>query len=759
MALVLGYYKKENLGDEQYQISIPRLLKKSGFTGNVRFENPNDISVIPSDIQIVICGGGDIVNDYFQLKISKLIKYFRGPVIALSIGITYPSTIKDNYIGFYDAIVLRHFAYMDEISKVVGASCVSSIPDVGFSLPRQIAAKFHKPRIGVFLANGAVHKSDIPIIKSTLQHFSKSYEIVLYQMNTSYESHEGDHFINAKLGFTEAPCLTVPQIMSHIGGLTLAVCMRYHSNVFSIVQGVPFVSWTVRPKSQFLMEDHEFTQNVCTTVHGLQNCIQYALDNLESLTKKVISIRDETKEILDSFVIPLVKRSLPSIVAECQLMSDPEKIANYALLHTVGTTVNKYRYGFLENLSKKADLLEMLKWLVEDATPKLVSGLKFLQPVSQFSGVHRSGWEAASKILKVLESEKGTLCDLYVDSTFHWNQSDLIAKGVLPFKQKWIGFIHHTPLEEYTPYNTTALFQNPVFLRSLKHCKCLILLSTSLANFVRKKLVAFPNVQVKVVKHPTEIVHQTFDLRRWLDNPVITQVGAWLRDPYAIYRLRLPWGIKQTLEGPKMESYTHPKQWFIVNTSSCTCVNSNDTAQGCMSRPNMSRDCNTTVMTKYMTEYIKDCKGPSFSEVRSGTICCEAGQYWPSNWNYKIEKLKKILQINFDSVTKITNLSHQEYDKLLTNSVVFLNLLDCSAANTIIECITRNTPVIVNTLPACIEYLGLSYPGYYNSMDTVWHAFNPSKIYAANEYLKKMDKTVFQLDWFLKEIEDIVKFI
>lgn len=69
------------------------------------------------------------------------------------------------------------------------------------------------------------------------------------------------------------------------------------------------------------------------------------------------------------------------------------------------------------------------------------------------------------------------------------------------------------------------------------------------------------------------------------------------------------------------------------------------------------------------------------------------------------------------TIQRLTFLSSSQYDALLARSVVFLDLIDASANNAIIECMTRGTPVIVNRLPAIEEYLGDDYPLYFRSLD------------------------------------------
>jgi Family of unknown function (DUF6492) len=68
-------------------------------------------------------------------------------------------------------------------------------------------------------------------------------------------------------------------------------------------------------------------------------------------------------------------------------------------------------------------------------------------------------------------------------------------------------------------------------------------------------------------------------------------------------------------------------------------------------------------------------------------------------------------------VTPVGYLSNEEYDVFLTRNLVFLHLYDASANNTLVECIVRHTPVLVNPLDAVVEYLGPKYPFYFRTLE------------------------------------------
>src|SRR6516165_9927094 len=91
-----------------------------------------------------------------------------------------------------------------------------------------------------------------------------------------------------------------------------------------------------------------------------------------------------------------------------------------------------------------------------------------------------------------------------------------------------------------------------------------------------------------------------------------------------------------------------------------------------------------------------------------------------------------------DSVTQIDRVTDDEYDLLLEDSVVFLNLFDAPANTTVVECIARNTPLLINRLPGVIEYLGEDYPFYYSSTEEAEAKLQqPALIQETSEYLSR----------------------
>jgi len=101
------------------------------------------------------------------------------------------------------------------------------------------------------------------------------------------------------------------------------------------------------------------------------------------------------------------------------------------------------------------------------------------------------------------------------------------------------------------------------------------------------------------------------------------------------------------------------------------------------------------------------------------------------------------------------HLENKEFDKFMTTTVAFLNLIDTSANNGVTDCLARNIPLLVNYHPAVVQYLGDDYPFYYNSLETANKKIEDfALIKETHNYLKNMDKSRLDIHTFLKEFEN-----
>ena len=99
-----------------------------------------------------------------------------------------------------------------------------------------------------------------------------------------------------------------------------------------------------------------------------------------------------------------------------------------------------------------------------------------------------------------------------------------------------------------------------------------------------------------------------------------------------------------------------------------------------------------------------------------------------------------------------------EYDILLSKNIVYIDLWDSSANNTIVECIIRGTPIVAPRHPAVIEYLGQDYPLYTDSHDETLSKINDfNLILSASQYMIHERKKLLNPERFVKRITNICK--
>ena len=331
-------------------------------------------------------------------------------------------------------------------------------------------------------------------------------------------------------------------------------------------------------------------------------------------------------------------------------------------------------------------------------------------------GYHRSGWSYVLDKMKDLHNPNGVIFDSYLDKTFGWEYDFLSISQTIPYQNNWIGVLHHTSDTDYTENNLVNVFEKNNFIDSLVHCRGIIVLSDNNRKWIQTRFdEAGLDIPVIALYHPTELVDKSyqFDYEMFSINPVkkVLHIGAWLRNSYAIYDLKIPKHyMKFALKGKAMGNYfLNDKQFEEIE--------------------NQLRKI-----------------GTGEQERSSGGVCNN------NNTHKYVVGWLDLIQSNHHSVTVLQNVSNDEYDELLRSSVVFINLVDASAVNTILECIVRNTPIIVNRLPATEEYLGPSYPLFYNDLDEVSDLLSDVNIRRGYNYFLRMNKTKLTIDYFLNSL-------
>lgn len=799
--LVIGYYDRANLGDEMFKLSIPKLLPET----DLKFICVDDIKLDKDEINnydAVVCGGGDIVNDYFNIKFNKLLSNFNGPIYGVGIGIPYPGLIKKGYLDIYDHVFVRSTTDILKLQRRLGSHYVHYLPDMGFTLKYEETKKPKNKikKVGVFLIQSVFkYKSIVYSLCKFLENICKSYEVTLYRFNTSGSEVEDDKFINGEIyNFlkSENPNLKndekvykVNEMLNVMGSLDYGVCMRFHSHIFSTIAGLPFISIFSTRKVELYVDEENYDwkcklelDSACKPLkfdHVKATEIFYDMvNNSESIklklkyiknkynflldTKQVVNLikskkkRPKEYDILDSIDIQKLYAELSDTMFR-KSGYDPRKgdknvsentisielsneIASKLCMDITNMPNNKYLFGTIKNvMSKPYDLKEMIKWIHKDFSDTYYKSCNrinldaYCQDASR--GLHRSGWQYVVDYIRSLHSFNGVICDMYCDATFLWGNYSLKGKGVIPYTSPWIGFIHHCPDEEYTEYNTKKLLQNSEFQQSLVMCKGLFCLTDYLANWIHEELekIDYGHIRVNSLRHPTISPKIKFSIEDFKNNSdkKLINVGAWYRNPFTIHRINPGKSFRKcALKGKEMNNYFYIENEKINNDK----INNNQEENKWM---------------YYMFDYIKN-EG----------ILKELPNYFEFSLEDENIEDKKVLALKNHindlkkSVEVLTYLPNDEYDKVFSENVIFLNLVDASAANTIIECIVRNTPILINKLEPVVEYLGEDYPLYYENINEIEKILTIENVIKAGEYLQKKDKNFLSIEYFIDSFKN-----
>jgi len=707
----------------------------------------------------------------------------------------------------------ENVGYLPDVTWMLASSSTSK-DKINVKTPNRIGIALAQPSFYKNAKESSLIDSIVEFIFNLMHKFPQT-EINLLSFNTSIYEKESDYIINEKIynrlsvyqhvTNCKQTNLRCPLAMlKFIGKHDLIIGMRYHSIMFSMIQNIPCVAIYSTQKMDNLMIDNNLLnfayklptdehympteidpkkltslvldrlktpfipikvdpqkytilQNVCKEkknkrllIHKVQNTLEQTLIQCQKQITNVLKI-DETlmKKWFDKNI------STNNLLSSCKKTSiELAKVICFAITDKIGSP---YVWGLNENMVKTDfSIVDAIKWIYEDnyihnieisnnyyplikCQRSVIIDLNYMSQ-DNYRGLHRSGW---SYVMGGLQQLDGTnlnktssiMIDACVERTFMWGLDITKSCNIVPYGKPWAGFVHHTFNTTYSNYNCVALLEVPEFLKSLEHCKCLFVLSHYLMHQMNAALknIGKENIPVINLTHPTEFVEDKFTMAKFLINPdrKVVQIGAWLRNPYAIRALPLPpnnkLGIqKAALKGKEMDNYFCPT-WMFKKLDD-------------------NLDVNTTL-------YNADTGAHTVSRIE--TCSNKDGNSIPLFVNKYVEGMLKHIKECEQSVQVLENLENKDYDSLLSHNIVFLNLVDASASNTVVECIVRNTPIVINRHPALEEILGIHYPGFYNNLyEAATKVMDMNYIQAMYEYLNNMDKTKLTLSFFISDFQD-----
>jgi hypothetical protein len=137
------------------------------------------------------------------------------------------------------------------------------------------------------------------------------------------------------------------------------------------------------------------------------------------------------------------------------------------------------------------------------------------------------------------------------------------------------------------------------------------------------------------------------------------------------------------------------------------------------------------------------------------TTDCSPGNFSATSGRYNsfVETIVKEWETRFTLTKTIPFVGDQAYDELLSSNVVFLDLHDAAAVNTVLECIARSTPFLINRNCGIEEILPSNYPLFYDNLEHAARlASKIDKIEEAHNFLLNMDKSHIHINTFMSEV-------
>lgn len=921
---VIGYYNHYNTGDEQYKISFLQLFDtylnseyKCEFLDCDTIYNKHF-----NETDIIILGGGDVLNNYFLDKIHKHFHDTNNLILAVSVGLPYVDTlIKSDKLNIISYIFLRTTVDLNLFKKYFFDDRIFYLPDLSLLLNHNTPQNIDNHIKNDYVEKLKIHKStnkNIVILSLSRHIYNKNYitnytnvitklsefckilinlnyHIVFLPFNTnSINTNENDIIIhndiiqllndniNDNITFINEQ-LSVNEIFSIFNLANLCIPMRFHACLFAFYTNTPLIPiYTTRKIKNLLnqleweykyeliknekdipldidldhllyiynnlIKNNNLQQNLNKINELLQqkfnenisnftDCLKYHKQKDPNSKNKIDKFIDDIYTSINNFIKTKGYNNLKDI-NDLHLQQLIVNIISYKL--TDGRINSQYNYGLQEKIFDKNtnyDHITEWKWIIsnelqkEHITLSNNNGLFNLKYIDQedYSGCHRSGWQYVYKNLEIFHNNDSPLfLDLYVDRTFHWNLELNCVLNLIPYKNPWIGFVHHTFDESFSSYNCNTLFNCKEFIESLVFCKGLFVLSKYLKNLfdieLKKRNL---NIDVYVLMHPTDLNVKLFSYDKFVNNKnkLLIHIGGWLRNIYSFYNIELPQSTKFysgfligdktikpygytnhtitkiTLKGKNMNNY-YPSHTLLSDLE-CILKNSKDIDineiiidTNEITNINLPRSINLTnqeiidnvIRLYYLRQYINQNINQNISthptnqsnlqrlhnlrreiDIPSN---CSSNQIFPNcsfdntinnNWNkhFYQDIVKKINKIEF-----IEFLENNDYDNLLSENIIYINLVDASAVNTIIECIVRATPIIVNKHPAVVELLGETYPLYFISNHDDYNGINleinnmlktDKLIRRAHYYLKRQNLNKFKIITFINNFSKIIK--
>lgn len=260
---VFGWFNQKNFGDDLFVYMFEKIL----YQHKVEFVSPIEPPSLDCEkTDIVIFGGGDLINDFFINKFKIFVEGFKGPIYGIGLGIPYPSYVLPDTFNKFHYVSIRSEKDTEDINQHHKTNFYYS-PDLVFGLPefykesplKMSITASGKIKVGFFLTRTLTLKDTLQYDNFILQISNFINFLLLQQIANEI------HFILFDTGITDTNMINdinklidvtyntentvfihttedVKKSLDLIKKMDYAVCTKFHAHVLCTIYNIPYVS-------------------------------------------------------------------------------------------------------------------------------------------------------------------------------------------------------------------------------------------------------------------------------------------------------------------------------------------------------------------------------------------------------------------------------------------------------------------------------------------------------------------------------------
>lgn len=337
-----GYYFEQNVGDDMFAVVFRSLQRTFAPDCVTRFRNtfhPREIK----DKDTVLFGGGDIITSYF---INDLIRW-ASPHKKHAISIGVPFNAFFTYLEHFNTTILRNPLDTGRVREMFPKKCVEYFPDLGFLLPRLYRKNILESMIekdpgtvavGVSIPRTSYQKNSldyigflesiVSVLTHLLDHDDRIHLYLIPFCIRANKHTENDRVLNTQLQellafrfkdrihnidydqWGTGNFMYVKKIYTIVSQMDFMICGRFHSHVFAMASGVPFLSLSWTRKCHELMKgyglaDYMIRLHTNTDDRPIRiRCLPSVQERLITVYTNMDTIRDKIKKVYDTEIDP-----------------------------------------------------------------------------------------------------------------------------------------------------------------------------------------------------------------------------------------------------------------------------------------------------------------------------------------------------------------------------------------------------------------------------------------------------------------------